>query len=173
MTRLRFHALTLPVFAVLALGSLRAVLAQDEPNTDVDPTLLKNKFFVGMAVKLDAPPEALKEAKLNETMVRQTVERALKAQNIKMVDVGNDRQDMAMIVRMGMKAENGKVIGTCEINVIVVVEDAKTGAKKPRMAYDAFVTEEGRSARDVGGALFKTLNKSLATFGGTYKKHNP
>lgn len=167
-----FRASSVSVLAVLAMGALRAS-AQEEPNAEVDNSLLRNKFFVGMAVKLEAPPEALKEAKINETAVRQTVERALKAQNIKMIEVGNDRQDMAMIVRMGMKAEGGKVTGTCEINVIVVTEDAKTGAKKARMAFDSFTTEEGRSAKDVGGTLFKTLNKSLGTFAATYKKHNP
>lgn len=148
-------------------------LAQDEPNTDVDNSLLAKKFFVGMAVKLEAPPEALKEAKLTQEAVKQTVERALKAQGIRVVEVGNDRQDMAMIVRMSMKSDGGQVVGSCEINVIVVVEDPKSGNKKPRMAFDSFGNHPGRSAKEVGGLLFKALNKDLGMFATVYKKHNP
>ncbi len=171
MKPLAFRLLSVTT-ALLIFGALPA-LAQDEPNTDVDNSLLAKKFFVGMAVKLEAPPEALKEAKLTREAVKQTVERALKAQGIQVVEVGNDRQDMAMVVRMSMKSDGGQVVGSCEINVIVVVEDAKSGNKKPRMAFDSFGNQQGRSSKEVGGLLFKALNKDLGTFATVYKKHNP
>ena len=158
---------TLGVLALL-LACSPLLTAQDEPKEDPNPTvdnsLLAKKFFVGMAVKLEAPPEALKEAKLTQEAIKQAVERSLKAQGIRVVDVGNDRQDMAMIIRLGMKDDKGEISGSCEINVIVVVEDAKSGDKKPRIAFDAFGKHKGRSAKEVGGMLYKALNKDLGTF---------
>lgn len=163
----------LAMFA-LSLGAGRATGQEKEKGADqVRPELLARKNYLAMAVKLNAPAEALKETKLTKESVEAAVERLIKAQGIEVVKVGHERNDMVLIITLAMKAEGGQVTGTCELNVVVVDENKETGDKKAAMAYDSFTTHQGRSARDVGGQLFKAVSKDVGGFCAAHKKHNP
>lgn len=146
--------------------------AQEAGADKVRPELLARKNYVVMAVKLNAPADALKETKLTKEAVLAAAERIIKAQGIEVVKSDNERQDMALIITLSMQAAGGQVQGTCELNVVVVDENKLTGDKKAAMAYDSFTTHQGRSARDVGGQLFKALNKDVGAFCATHKKYN-
>jgi hypothetical protein len=162
----------LPLVLLAACGLvLTAGLAkaQEEGADKVRPELLARKNYLVMAVKVNAPPEALKEAKLSKETIQTTAERLIKAQGIEVVKADNERQDMALVITIGMKPDG---TGSCELNVIVVDENKATGDKKAAMAYDSFTTHQGRTPRDLGGQLMKALTKDVGAFCATHKKHN-
>jgi hypothetical protein len=159
-------ALGLVLTAGLTAG---LAVAQEEGADKVRPELLARKNYLVMAVKINAPPEALKEAKLSKESIQATAERLIKAQGIELVKADNERQDMALIITIGMKPDG---TGSCELNVIVVDENKETGDKKAAMAYDSFTTHQGRTPRDLGGQLLKALSKDVGAFCATHKKHN-
>jgi hypothetical protein len=62
--------------------------------------------------------------------------------------------------------------GTCEVNVVVVIEDPGTGEKGVRLAWDGVSQHKGRTTRELSGLLYKQLGKDLLAFSVELKKRN-
>lgn len=156
----------------LALPLLLLALVRPSAGQEVDPSQLAKKGYLAVGVSVDAPPEMIKAAKMSVENVKAQTEKILKDKKLRVVDSDNERLDMIMKVTLGMKPEAGGILGTCEVNVIVVVVNFDDDTKKLKIAWDNFTKLPGRTPGQVGNLIGKQLIKDLGDFAAEYHKRN-